>query len=114
MRRAFIVQGSSLSDLPYVAPGFPYFAIFSVVACAILALLGGWSSFSPADPIGLVGNYAGLVVAFLAFVITKLWTKSKLVRLCDMDLDTGRSDPVVDDFENEKVAWWKKLVSLII
>jgi hypothetical protein len=31
-----------------------------------------------------------------------------------MDLDTGRSDPVLDDFENEKVAWWKKIVSLII
>jgi hypothetical protein len=31
-----------------------------------------------------------------------------------MDLDTGRSDSVLDDFENEKVAWWKKIVSLII
>ncbi|GAB5588908.1 hypothetical protein Unana1_03808 [Umbelopsis nana] len=115
MRRAFTVQGRPLSDLPYVAPGYPYFDIFAVIACSILALLGGWSSFVPADPIGLVGNYAGLVVALFGFLITKLYTKSKVVRLCDIDLDTGRVEYVNnDDVVDEKVPVWRKIVSYII
>ncbi|KAI8577048.1 hypothetical protein K450DRAFT_282982 [Umbelopsis ramanniana AG] len=113
MRKAFIVQGRSLSDLPYVAPGFPYFDIFSIFACGVLALLGGWSSFSPPDPIGLVGNYAGLVIAFFGFVITKWWTKSKVVRLCDIDLDTGRTQHVAQEIEEEKETWWRKILSYI-
>lgn len=115
MRRAFTVQGRPLSDLPYVAPGYPYFDVFAVLACSILALLGGWSSFVPADPIGLVGNYAGLVIAFFGFLITKLYTKSKVVRLCDIDLDTGRVEYVNnDDVVDEKVPVWRKIVSYII
>jgi lysine-specific permease len=116
MRRAFAVQGRSLSDLPYVAPGYPYFDIFAIFACAVLALLGGWSSFSPADPIGLVGNYAGLIIAFVGFLVTKLWTKSKMVPLADIDLDTGRSlQGEVESKEDEvKKVWWRRAIAYIV
>lgn len=116
MRRAFTAQGRSLSDLPYVAPGYPYFDIFAIFACAVLALLGGWSSFSPVDPIGLVGNYAGLIIAFGGFFITKLWTKSKMVPLIDIDLDTGRSvQSEVDEKQVEvKRVWWRRALSFVI
>ncbi|KAM3579680.1 hypothetical protein VKS41_007767 [Umbelopsis sp. WA50703] len=116
MRRAFAVQGRSLSDLPYVAPGYPYFDIFAIFACAVLALLGGWSSFSPADPIGLVGNYAGLIIAFVGFLVTKLWTKSKMVPLADIDLDTGRSLQGEVESKEDKVkkVWWRRAIAYII
>ena len=61
-----------------------------MIACPVVALIAGYSYFSPADPVGLIGNYAGLVCVAIGYCITKLWTRSKMIPLCEIDLDVGR------------------------
>ncbi|KAH8552067.1 amino acid permease/ SLC12A domain-containing protein [Umbelopsis sp. PMI_123] len=89
-RRAWKLQRKDTSELLYHAPGHPWGDLFAMIACPIVALIAGYSYFSPADPVGLVGNYAGLVCVAIGYCITKLWTRSKMIPLSEIDLDSGR------------------------
>ncbi|KAI7882518.1 hypothetical protein K492DRAFT_160467 [Lichtheimia hyalospora FSU 10163] len=88
-RRALKAQNMDLAILPMTAPLHPFGDLFTMVASVVCALITGYSYFYPADPVGLVGNYAGLVLCVVGFIVTKLYTKSKMVPLKDIDLITG-------------------------
>lgn len=118
-RKALIVQGKDLNQLPYIAPGHPYMNILAMVVCVVIILISGWSYFVPADPIGLVGSYGGFIIVVGAYAILKFWTKSKLIPLDQIDLDTGVRYFTVEELdaekeENRKETFWKKLLSIII
>ncbi|KAJ8662868.1 hypothetical protein O0I10_001044 [Lichtheimia ornata] len=88
-RRALKVQNMDLAILPMTAPLHPFGDLFTMFASVVCALITGYSYFVPADPVGLVGNYAGLVLCVVGFIVTKLYTRSKMVPLKDVDLVTG-------------------------
>jgi lysine-specific permease len=88
-RNAMIAQGKDLQQLPYIAPGHPYMNILVMVACIVIILISGWSYFVPADAIGLVGSYGGALIALGGYIILKIYTKSKIIPLDEIDLDTG-------------------------
>ncbi|CDS13268.1 hypothetical protein LRAMOSA05446 [Lichtheimia ramosa] len=90
-RRALKAQNMELSILPMTAPLHPFGDLFTMIASVVCALITGYSYFYPADPVGLVGNYAGLVLCVVGFIVTKLYTKSKMIPLKDIDLVTGAS-----------------------
>lgn len=110
-RRAFAEQGRDLSDLPMRTPLHPFGDIFSMIACIAVALMTGYSYFKPANAVGLIGNYGGLILCLLGFTITKFYTKSKLVPLERMDLDTGRSDRkwTTEDEEDAMKLLWRRV-----
>ncbi|KAL0096571.1 amino acid permease/ SLC12A domain-containing protein [Phycomyces blakesleeanus] len=119
-RKAYISQGRKLSDLPFVAPCYPFGDIFGMIACIVIALMAGYSYFSPASAVGLIGNYAGLILCAAGFITTKLWTKSKMVPIDQIDLDTGRMDMDYSSFEDEPEVtgpwykrWGAKLIAII-
>jgi lysine-specific permease len=118
-RKAMIVQGKDLNQLPYIAPGHPYMNLTAMVACVIIILISGWSYFVPADPIGLVGSYGGALIVFGGYIVLKFWTKSKLIPLEDIDLDTGVRYFTVEELEAEKEkdkhqSFWQKVKTAIV
>lgn len=91
-RKAMKHQGRSINDLPIKAPFHPFGDIFGMIACVVIALMSGYSYFVPADAVGLIGNYAGLIVCGILFIVLKFWTKSKMIPIDQIDIDTGRAD----------------------
>ncbi|KAI8877473.1 hypothetical protein K501DRAFT_198139 [Backusella circina FSU 941] len=116
-RSAMKKQGRSVEELPIKAPFHPFGDIFGMIACVVISLLAGYSYFVPADAVGLIGNYAGIILCIIGYICTKLYTKSKMVPLDEMDLDTGRADIDMLTEANENditgvwyVRIWKRLL----
>ncbi|KAI8375099.1 amino acid permease/ SLC12A domain-containing protein [Choanephora cucurbitarum] len=116
-RKALKHQGRRVADLPITTPFHPFGDIFGMIACTVIALIAGYSYFVPADPVGLIGNYGGLVACLVLYVTLKIKTKSKMVPIDQIDLDTGRADfsNVKDDEEIETSGpLYKRLFKRVI
>jgi lysine-specific permease len=116
-RKAMVVQGKDLNQLPYKAPGHPYMNILTMIACIAIILISGWSYFVPFDPVNFVGTYAGALIVLFGYIILKFWTKSKLIPLDEIDLDTGVRYFSVEELdaekeEDRKQSIWKKLIAV--
>ncbi|KAI9322317.1 amino acid permease/ SLC12A domain-containing protein [Dichotomocladium elegans] len=117
-RKAFKAQNRDLSVLPLKAPWHPFGDLFDMFACIVIALLTGYSYFVPPNPVGLVGNYAGLILCAIGYGVTKLYTKSKIVPLTEIDLVTGAVHLESEEREQEKQAepryrrLWKRAISV--
>ncbi|RCH86207.1 hypothetical protein CU098_006344, partial [Rhizopus stolonifer] len=111
-RKALKHQGRLTSDLPITTPFHPFGDIFGMVACTVIALIAGYSYFVPADAVGLIGNYGGLIVCAILYITLKLWTKSKMIPIDQIDLDTGRADfsNIKEDSESEITGPWYKRI----
>lgn len=92
-----------------------------MIACVVIALMAGYSYFVPADPVGLIGNYGGLIVCAILFIVLKFYTRSKMIPIDQIDLDTGRADPslYVDKEAGNEITgtWyskaWKRFVIVV-
>ncbi|KAI7886600.1 hypothetical protein K492DRAFT_233366 [Lichtheimia hyalospora FSU 10163] len=100
-RKAFIAQGKDLSIIPMRAPWHPFGDLFVMIACCVIALMTGYSYFYPPDAVGLVGNYAGIIMCAIGWAITKWWTKSKMIPPAEIDVDTGVSEQIGKPQEEE-------------
>lgn len=88
--------------------------ILAMIGCVVIILISGWSYFVPADAIGLVGSYAGALLVVFSYLFLKYWTKSKIVPLDQIDLDTGVRYYSIEELEAEKleksqVKFWQKV-----
>lgn len=92
-RKAYVLQGYSLEDLPYRALLYPYGTYFVVFINVFLVIISGYSVFIGGfDAVDFVFNYIVLVIFVVLFVFWKLFKKTKMVKLEEMDLMTGRRD----------------------
>lgn len=111
-RKALKYQGRSLDELPIKAPFHPFGDIFGMIACWVIALIAGYSYFVPADPVGLIGNYGGLIVCAILYIVLKIRTKSKMIPIDQIDIDTGRADisQYVDSEDTAEITgpWYKR------
>ncbi|CDS13527.1 hypothetical protein LRAMOSA05703 [Lichtheimia ramosa] len=116
-RKAFKAQNKDYSVIPIRAPLHPFGDLFVMIACCVIALMTGYSYFYPPDAVGLVGNYAGIIMCAIGWAITKWWTKSKMIPPAEIDVDTGVSTQI-GNYEEEKPditgnifqRTWKRLV----
>ncbi|KAI8988966.1 amino acid permease/ SLC12A domain-containing protein [Pilobolus umbonatus] len=119
-RKAMKYQGIDVDELPIKAPWHPFGDIFGISACVIICLISGYSYFSPANAVGLIGNYAGLIVCVVGFVVTKLVSRSKMIPIEAIDLVTGRADlsHMHDEKSDIQGPWykraWKKFLQIIL
>jgi lysine-specific permease len=86
-RKAYRAQGRDLSDLPYLAKGFPFGPILATILCVTAIVGQNYSAFfgSEINWNGIFVSYIGLPIFFLAFVGYKIAKKTKLVPLKDAD-----------------------------
>ncbi|KAG0356602.1 hypothetical protein BG005_004470 [Podila minutissima] len=105
-RMAYKAQGRSLNDLPFVSRLYPFGPIYTLAVCVIILLGQGYTAFSPWDTKAFLSAYVTLPFIFILYFGNKFYSKTKILRLVDVDLDTGRSYmdtsmPVMDS-ESEK------------
>ncbi|KAG0309118.1 hypothetical protein BGZ97_013157 [Linnemannia gamsii] len=105
-RMAYKAQGRALSDLPFISNLYPFGPIYTIVVCVVILIGQGYTAFSPFDLKSFLSAYVTLPFVFLLYFGNKFWAKTKILKLVDVDLDTGRSFidtavPVMDS-ESEK------------
>ncbi|KAI1316311.1 hypothetical protein EDD11_010154 [Mortierella claussenii] len=105
-RMAYKAQGRSLNDLPFVSRLYPFGPIYTIIVCVVILLGQGYTAFSPFSIKAFLSAYVTLPFIFILYFGNKFWAKTKILKLVDVDLDTGRSFldtavPVMDS-ESEK------------
>ncbi|KAG0097798.1 hypothetical protein BGZ93_001949 [Podila epicladia] len=133
-RMAYKAQGRSLNDLPFVSNLYPFGPIYTIAVCLIILLGQGYTAFAPFNIKLFLSAYVTLPFIAILYLGNKFWCKTKILRLVDVDLDTGRSfidtsvplkkskrgkrdnsqDPDGDDDDdNENRPWYRRLIDLI-
>ncbi|MBH5319534.1 amino acid permease [Paenibacillus sp. GSMTC-2017] len=82
-RRAFIVQGYSLDELPYRAKWFPFGPIVAFIVCMIVIIGQGYSMFREGNVnvYGLIATYIGLPLFIMIFIGYKVKYRTRVVPL---------------------------------
>ncbi|KAL4890599.1 amino acid permease-domain-containing protein [Aspergillus ambiguus] len=90
-RQALVVQGDDPAQLPYRATLYPWGTYFALGANIFLIFFQGYTAFlNPFSVDDFVINYI-LLPVFVMFVLGyKVWHKTKVVKLHEMDIWTGR------------------------
>ncbi|GJJ77769.1 yeast amino acid transporter [Entomortierella parvispora] len=121
-RMAYKAQGRSLKDLPFVSRLYPFGPVYVLVVCLVILFGQGYTAFSPFSVKAFLSAYVTLPFIVILYVGNKLWAKTKILRLVDVDLDTGRSFldttmPVGNDIGTEepkgKVHMFRRAVASI-
>lgn len=87
-RKAYVLQGKDLNELPYLSPLYPFGPLFAFALCTIVILGQNYQAFTGGhiDWYGLLVSYIGIPL-FLAFYIGyKVKHKTKVVPLTQCDL----------------------------
>lgn len=105
-RMAYIAQGRALKDLPYINHLYPFGPIYTIIVCLVILFGQGYTAFSPFSVKSFLSAYVTLPFIFILYFGKKFWSKTKILKLVDVDLDTGRSFmdttmPVGSDMDSE-------------
>lgn len=89
-RRAWLLQGRDLAELPYRSKFFPFGPLFAFGLCLLIALGQNWQAFSAdrVDWMGLIATYIGIPLFLLIWAGYRLSRGSKLIPLARIDLDS--------------------------
>ncbi|KAB8209369.1 amino acid permease-domain-containing protein [Aspergillus parasiticus] len=102
-RKAMVVQGDDPSRLPFRAALYPYGTYFALGATIFLVFFQGYTAFlNPFSVDDFIINYILLPVFAMLVVGYKIWNKTKIVKLEEMDIWTGRRVAEVDETETDK------------
>jgi len=90
-RKAFIVQGRSLDNLPYKARFFPFGPLFALIVCIIVIAGQNYTAFlgGEIDWYGVAVSYIGIPLFLILWFGYKIKHKTKIVPLekCNLDKD---------------------------
>ncbi|EGX96081.1 general amino acid permease AGP3 [Cordyceps militaris CM01] len=85
------LSGRDLGELPFKSMSYPFVAYFGVAANIFLALVQGWTTFSPFSAGDFVDAYILLPLFGIIYAIAKLvWRNDNFKRSWEIDLDSGR------------------------
>ncbi|PVU95710.1 hypothetical protein BB559_002625 [Furculomyces boomerangus] len=102
-RRAYILQGYSLYDLPYKSWFYPFGSFFSFFVLIFIILAQGYETFIGVkfQAVEFCRTYIGIPIFIILYVVHKLITKSKLIPLIELDLETDSYIQL--GFPNERI-----------
>lgn len=106
-RKAWKIQGHSPQELPYKSFVYPWISIISLGANIFLALIQGWTTFSPFSAGDFVDAYVLLPAAIILY-LGFAWLKSgtlKPVDLAEVDLKEGQRPDLDEDVESEDESY---------
>lgn len=112
-RSAYSLQGYDPKVLPYRARLQPYSSWFSIIMCGLVILFSGWSVFLKGNftASGFLTSYIGIPIFFVPWVGWKVWHKTKVVKLSEVDLDSGRLNPKDEVPEKVPNGRWERFVA---
>lgn len=102
-RRGWLHQGYSLQSLPFKAPFYPYYDVAALAIGILLILVQGWTVFSPWDWKQFIDSYILLPIFFIMWPAYDLYFRSGILKLDEMDFETGRRKDLDDDVEIETI-----------
>jgi len=105
--KALKVQGHSRDDLPYKAPFQPWGAYFALITTAIITFFKGYDTFIPFKTDTFVTAYIGIPTFFVLWGSYKLYFKTKVIPLDQIDLVSGKRE--IDEEEEQFLAEQAKL-----
>ncbi|KAF9160892.1 hypothetical protein DFQ26_005076 [Actinomortierella ambigua] len=115
-RMAYKAQGRSLNDLPYVSKLYPFGPFYTLAICTVILVSQGYTAFSPFDVQAFLSAYITLPFVAILYFGNKFYARTKILRLVDIDLDTGRSyhepDASGQDEEPQKQNIFRKILSV--
>lgn len=87
-------HGIARETLPFKAPFQPYLAYFSIVFCSVIALFNGFDAFFPGkfSAKSFIPPYIDLPIFACLFFGYKIVKKTKMVKLSEMDLWSGKAE----------------------
>ncbi|KAI1631486.1 amino acid permease [Biscogniauxia mediterranea] len=96
LRKAWVMQGYSIEDLPYKALLYPYGAWFVVLINLFLVFISGYSVFVGGfHAVDFVFAYIVIAIFTLLYLFWKIFKGTKIVSLMEVDLITGRRDDLI-------------------
>ncbi|KAH8554965.1 amino acid permease-domain-containing protein [Umbelopsis sp. PMI_123] len=103
-RRAYVLQGYNVDDLPFKARLFPFGPIFAFLVCSFVLVGQGYSTWTavPIDPVALVACYIGVPIVVVLYVVYKVVKRTKFIPLAEVDLVTGREEILMHTAEFEE------------
>ncbi|KAK3827186.1 MAG: amino acid permease-domain-containing protein [Linnemannia elongata] len=116
-------QGRAVSDLPYVAWGFPYGNILATfIGCCCIVCHWYLSVINPPQhpgagaSEGILGAWFPWFMSATLFFSYKYICGTKLIKAVDADLDTGRFVPSESDKEDLKPNGprWKRILKMFV
>ncbi|KAG2181073.1 hypothetical protein INT43_008655 [Umbelopsis isabellina] len=118
-RKAYVAQGRDVNELPYRALWYPFSPIFAIVLTVLIVLAQGYGAFYPQwDVLTFFIDYIGIAPFILTYGGYKIFKRSKVIPLLEVDLDTSRYIPTYEDeIENQEYEhrpWYKRVFGAII
>ncbi|KAJ2801774.1 hypothetical protein H4R21_002672 [Coemansia helicoidea] len=113
-RRAYIVQGYDMNDLPYRAMLFPFGPIYACTLLAIIIIGQGYGTIWPEfNAVSFVSTYLALPLFLIVWLVWKYTKKTKWVKLADVDLISGsllelERNGEIQVFDEPDERKWKK------
>jgi amino acid transporter len=107
--KALRLRGTSRDSLPYKAPLQPWAAYYGLFFNILIIFTQGFTAFIPWDTQSFFIAYISLILFVVLWVGHKVVFRTKLVKLADMDLDSGRKevDAIVWDEPVPNNLWEK-------
>ncbi|MFB7641729.1 amino acid permease [Peribacillus butanolivorans] len=94
-RKAYIAQGFSLDDLPYLSKWFPFGPIFSFILCFSVLLAQNYQAFigDHIEWASVIASYLGIPLFLAMWLGYKFIKKTKVIPLeeCQIDFDEHRN-----------------------
>ncbi|MET3318876.1 UNVERIFIED_ORG: lysine-specific permease [Peribacillus simplex] len=94
-RKAYIAQGFSLEDLPYLSKWFPFGPIFSFILCFSVLLAQNYQAFigDHIEWASVIASYLGIPLFLVMWLGYKFIKKTKVIPLeeCQIDFDEHRN-----------------------
>ncbi|KAJ1726037.1 hypothetical protein LPJ61_005464 [Coemansia biformis] len=115
-RRAYIVQGYDLKDLPYRAILFPFGPIYACTLLVIIIIGQGYGTIWPKfDAVNFVSTYLAIPLFVIIWLVWKYTKKTKWIKLVDVDLTTGsllelERNGEIELFPEPGESRWKKYI----
>ncbi|TCP20962.1 lysine:proton symporter (AAT family) [Scopulibacillus darangshiensis] len=87
-RKAYVLQGKQLKDLPYQAKWFPFGPIFAFIVCLIVIIGQNYNAFigNGIDWKGILVSYIGIPLFLIVWLVYKFKTGSKVIPLKNCDV----------------------------
>ena len=102
-RKAWLLQGNSLAQLPYKSPCGIIGAILGLFLNILIIAAAFYSGAWPIGEGNMTSNdransffesMISLIIVLVVFGVHKLYTRSRVVHMNEIDVQTGRRDPV--------------------
>ncbi len=104
-RAAYQAQRRPLSELTYQARLFPYGTWYALIVCVVVIVGQGYFAFSAEsiDWLGIVVAYMGLPLTVAIYVAFKVFRRTRIVPLTEMDLEPHEDHRRAPEPETERV-----------